>query len=270
MSANQLILKRTALGTTYLDLLDRSGFTLVDMNMIEPFSIDDKNYHPTSIVFERDSTMYAIRSDWTRTLLNFNNNYYSNDTKFGYYGPVVREQESFYQAGVEIYQASNQDIINTLLMHIQFVENSTEERIKTFVINNDQLLDLFIEKYDLDEELKTLVYSKNLSELRRVLGSDHDLYKILSAKVSDQYKMIYEIFGDHEVIQLIEKVKDVLQAQNENSKFILDLSFRSPQSYYNGLYFQAFLNTNSPVLSGGQYNSSAFGIGLNLSDGGLL
>lgn len=270
MSANQLILKRTALGTTYLDLLDRSGFTLVDMNMIEPFSIEDKNHHPTSIVFERDSTMYAIRSDWTRTLLNFNNNYYSNDTKFGYFGPVVREHESFYQAGVEIYKASNQDIINTLLMHIQFVENSTEDTIKTFVINNDQLLDLFIDKYKLSENVRTLVYSKNISELRHVLGTDHDLYKIISAKVSEQYGMIQQLFGDTEIMQLIERVKDVIKSQNKEMKFILDLSFRSPQKYYNGLYFQAFLNANSPVLSGGQYNSSAFGIGLNLSDGGLL
>ena len=155
-------------------------------------------------------------------------------------------------------------------MYKRQVENSTEDTIKTFVINNDQLLDLFIDKYKLSENIRTLVYSKNISELRRVLGTDHDLYKIISAKVSEQYEMIQQLFGDTEIMQLIERVKDVIKSQNKETKFILDLSFRSPQKYYNGLYFQAFLNANSPVLSGGQYNSSAFGIGLNLSDGGLL
>ena len=53
-------------------------------------------------------------------------------------------------------------------------------------------------------------------------------------------------------------------------KFILDLSFRSPQSYYNGFYFQVFLNHDYPLLSGGEYNSNAFGIAVNLSNGGLL
>ena len=84
MTNNILILKRLDLGQKYLEQLDTAGYTLVDMNMIEPFSIDDKYHHPTSVVFERNNTMYAIRSDWTRTLMNFNSNYYSDDIRFGY------------------------------------------------------------------------------------------------------------------------------------------------------------------------------------------
>lgn len=268
MTNNNFILERLALGQKYLGLLDDSGYTLVDMNMIEPFSIDDKYHHPTSVVFERNNTMYAIRSDWTRTLLNFNSNFYSNDTRFGYFGPVVRENESFYQAGVEIYQATENDIIDALLMHMNFVEECAEINIKTLVINNDQLLDLFIEKYDLRDTVRQLIYTKNISALRQQLGKDHDLYKIMSAKVSDQFKMVGEVFGDTEVMQAIAHLKEKIA--DNNTKFILDLSFRSPQNYYNGLYFQAFLNSNTPILSGGEYNSNSFGIALNLADGGLL
>lgn len=268
MTNNKFILQRLALGQKYLEQLDDSGYTLVDMNMIEPFSIDDKYHHPTSVVFERNNAMYAIRSDWTRTLLNFNSNFYSDDKRFGYFGPVVRENESFYQAGVEIYKAAEKDIIEALLMHMNFVEECAETQIKTLVINNDQLIDLFIEKYKLPDSVRQLIYTKNISELRQQLGKDHDLYKIMSAKVSDQFKMVSEIFGDTEVMQAITHLKTKISS--EDRKFILDLSFRSPQNYYNGLYFQAFLNSNSPILSGGQYNSNAFGIALNLTDGGLL
>ena len=268
MTNNQFILERLSLGQKYLEQLDGSGYTLIDMNMIEPFSIDDKYHHPTSVVFERNNTMYAIRSDWTRTLLNFNNNYYSDDVKFGYFGPVVREHESFYQAGVEIYKAEEDDVIEALLMHKNFVESYADKPLGTFVINNDQLIDSFIEKYDLPESIRQLIYSKNISELRNVLGKDHDLYKILSAKVSNQFKMVNEILGDTKALQAIAHLKE--EVASDDTKFILDLSFRSPQNYYNGLYFQAFLNSNSAVLSGGEYNSHAFGIGLNITDGGLL
>lgn len=270
MTKNNEILKRMTLGTEYLKRLDKSGYTLVDMNMIEPFSLDDKNHHPTSIVFERDSTIYAIRSDWTRTLLNFNNNYFSDDRKFGYFGPVVREETSFYQAGAEIYHANEADIIESIISHINFVHENSNKRINTFVINNDQLIDLFVDQYGLSEEIRPLIYSKNISDLRDELGENHDLYKILSARVSTQFELIDELFKSTDIMKLINEIRKELAKVNDNIKFILDLSFRSPQRYYNGLYFQAFLNTNSPVLSGGQYNSSAFGLGLNISDGGLL
>lgn len=265
---NKFILQRLALGLDYLELLNDSGYKLIDMNIIEPFSMDDKNHHPTSIVFERNNAMYAIRSDWTRTLLNYNASYYSDETRFGYFGPVVRNNESFYQAGVEIYKASEDDIIDSLLMHMDFVEESANTWIKTLVINNDQLIDLFIDKYRLDENIRQLIYTKNISELRQVLGKEHDLYKIMSAKVSHQFEMVSNIFGDTEIMKTIIHLKNVVQ--NSDTKTILDLSFRSPQSYYNGLYFQAFLNSNTPILSGGQYNSNAFGIALDLADGGLL
>ena len=76
-------------------------------------------------------------------------------------------------------------------------------------------------------------------------------------------------FGDTEEMAVIYLLKDMLDKRN--TKMILDLSFRSPQKYYNGLYFQAFLQGNSkPTFSGGQYANGWFGIGLNLSKGGFL
>ena len=141
----------------------------------------------------------------------------------------------------------------------------------TVALSKGRLFDDFVsylEKYQLSEDIRQLIYSKNISELRRVLGKDHDLYKIISAKVSDQFDMVSKIFGDTKAMQAISHLKE--EITEENTKFILDLSFRSPQNYYNGLYFQAFLNSNSPILSGGEYNSNAFGIALNLADGGLI
>lgn len=266
--SNQLILRRLSLGLNYLKMLDKDQYSLVDMNMIEPFSLEDKNHHPTNIVFERNSQMLAIRSDWTRTLLNYNNAFASEERKYGYFGPVIREHETFYQAGVEIFKASEDDIIDSLMMHLNFIKEFAEQDITTIVISNDQLIDMFIAKYELDETIKPLIYDKAVSDIKKMVGEDHPLYKILTAKVSEQFNLVNEIFEGSNIMKFINHFKDVT-AKN-HTKFILDLSFRSPQSYYNGFYFQAFSNHDFPVLSGGEYNSNAFGIGLNLSDGGLL
>lgn len=266
--SNPLILKKLTLGLNYLELLDKDQYTLVDMNMIEPFSIEDKNHHPTNIIFERSSRLFAIRSDWTRTLLNYNNAFQSDVRKYGYFGPVIREHETFYQAGVEIFEATAQDIIDSLVMHLDFVKAAAEEEITTIVINNDQLIDMFISKFDLDADIKSLIYDKAISDIRKITGSDHPLYQIMVATVSNQFDLVNDIFKGTDIMTFINHFKSVVE--DDNIKFILDLSFRSPQTYYNGVYFQAFSTQDSPVLSGGEYNSNAFGIGLNLSDGGLL
>src|SRR5699024_12492514 len=98
-------------------------------------------------------------------------------------------------------KAAEKDIIEALLMHMNYVEECAETQIKTLVINNDQLIDLFIEKYKLPDSVRQLIYTKNISGLRQQLGKDHDLYKIMSAKGSDQFKMVSEIFGDRGVMQ---------------------------------------------------------------------
>lgn len=265
---NQLILKKLTLGLNYLDLLHKDNYTLVDMNMIEPFSTEDKSYHPTNIIFERNSQIFAIRSDWTRTLLNYNNAFASEDRKYGYFGPVIREHETFYQAGVEIFEATEEDIIESLNMHLKFIKDFAEQNITTIVINNDQLIDLFISKYNLNEDIKPLIYDKAISDIKKIVGDEHPLYKIMIATVSDQFNLVNDIFEDSNIMKFINHFKNVVT--EGETRFILDLSFRSPQTYYNGFYFQAFSTHDSPILSGGEYNSNAFGIGLNLSDGGLL
>lgn len=74
--SNQELLNRISLGYQYTKLMADQGYRLIDLNMIEPFRIEDKKFQPSSIVFERDERMYSIRSDWTRSLLNFNEAYF--------------------------------------------------------------------------------------------------------------------------------------------------------------------------------------------------
>lgn len=140
--------------------------------------------------------------------------------------------------------------------------------LRSLVTNNDYLIDLYIEKYDLDNEIRYLIYDKNLSEIKEKLGITHPLYIILSTRVSQQFNLIQQEFSDDTRMKLINQIKNI--AEQHQVKFMLDLSFRSPQSYYNGLYFQVFLNYDIPLLSGGEYNEGAFGIAINLEDGGLV
>lgn len=265
---NELIIRRLKFAQDYTQLLADENYQLVDMNMVEPFNIDDKRHHSSTIIFEKNEQLFSIRSDWTRSLLNYNENYTLDDRFFGYFGPVVRNYETFHQAGVELYGPSDEEILSSIDMHLSFVAERYDEKFQSIVVNDDTLLDLYIEKYRLEDDIRTLVHEKNLSEIKKRLGGSHSLYTLLSAKVSDQIDLVNTEFGDSDIMRFIERLKQLLEKYD--MKFILDLSFRSPQSYYNGFYFQAFLNHDYPLLSGGEYNSSAFGIAVNLSDGGLL
>lgn len=130
------------------------------------------------------------------------------------------------------------------------------------------MLDRFIEHYQLSANIKQLIVDKDLSTLKEQLGEAHPLYHLMRAPVSQQYDRVNQLFKECQEMRMIHQLKDSMQARG--TKFVLDLSFRSPQSYYNGFYFQAFLGENTPILSGGQYAEGAFGIGINLSKGGLL
>lgn len=265
---NTLIINRLKLAQDYTELLDREGYHLVDMNMVEPFYIEDKEHHPSTIIFERNEQLMSIRSDWTRSLLNYNENFYLSQRLFGYFGPVVRGYETFYQAGVELYGPGEEEVLKSIDMHLSFFKNKTADTYRAVVVNNDKLIDLYMEKYGLDASIKELIYEKNISEIRKVLGGHHPLTVLMTAKVSDQIDIINDEFQESAELDFINHLRSHLA--DYNMKFILDLSFRSPQSYYNGFYFQVFLNHDYPLLSGGEYNSSAFGIAVNLSNGGLL
>lgn len=265
---NELIMNRLKLAQDYTQLLDREGYQLIDMNMVEPFQIEDKRHHTSTIIFEKNEQLFSIRSDWTRSLLNYNENYYLSHRFFGYFGPVVRNYKTFYQAGVELYGPTEAEVLKSIDMHLSFIEEQNGRTFRSIIVNDDKLLDLYIEKYGLDDDIRKLVYEKNLSELKKDLGDTHPLYVLMAAKVSDQMNLVNEAFGDTNIMKFLNHLNEYLDKYN--MKFILDLSFRSPQSYYNGFYFQVFLNHDYPLLSGGEYNSSAFGIAVNLSNGGLL
>ncbi|WP_411842965.1 ATP phosphoribosyltransferase regulatory subunit [Salinicoccus sp. HZC-1] len=265
---NALIMNRLKLAQDYTRLLDQEGYQLIDMNMVEPFQIEDKRHHSSTIIFEKNEQIFSIRSDWTRSLLNYNENYYLSHRFFGYFGPVVRNYKTFYQAGVELYGPTEDEVLKSIDMHLSFIEDRNGGEFRSIVVNDDKLLDFYIEKYGLDTDIRKLVYEKNLSELKKRLGSEHPLYILMAAKVSEQINLVNNEFGDTDIMKFLNHLNAYLEKYN--MKFILDLSFRSPQSYYNGFYFQIFLNHDYPLLSGGEYNSSAFGIAVNLSNGGLL
>lgn len=269
--SNRKMLERIALGYKYTKLLADQGYKLIDLNMIEPFRLEDKKYQPSSIVFERAERMYAIRSDWTRSLLNYNENYFLDERMFCYYGPVIRNFSSFYQAGVEIYEPTLAEIVSSIKLHLDFINanaSKQNKKLRSLVINNDSLIDLYLKKYNLQEQIRDLIYDKNLSGLREEIGNNHPLCRILSTKASQQFEIVQQEFPADQEMQIIDQIKAI--ADDFQIRFMLDLSFRSPQTYYNGVYFQVFLNYDTPLLSGGEYNEGDFGIALNIESGGLV
>lgn len=265
---NQMILKQIQLVVQYMQRLSEAGYQLIDLNMVEPFQLETKNFHPDSIVFERNQQLYALRSDWTRSILNYNQSFQMSQQKFGYFGPVLREFQTQYQAGVELFQPSLDETLESIELHLNFVSQLSASELTILVVNNDELLDRYLEEDNLDKRIKQLVVDKDLSALREQLGELHPLYRLMSVPVSQQFELVNERFGDSEAMKIIHRLKE--RMDQTGTRFILDLSFRSPQSYYNGFYFQAFLSESTPILSGGQYAEGAFGIGINLSRGGLI
>lgn len=267
--ATSYVLQRISLARDYLETVSNAGFQLIDLNMVEPFNGDEKDQYPSNIVFEKDNQLYAIRSDWTRSILNYMKTYKLDQDNFAYYGPMIRDHKSTYQAGVELVNPGPEAMASTIQLHLDFVENKSQEKFNIIVVNNEDILDMYIEKFAFGPEIKGYVVEKNLSALANVLGKDHYFYQLMTRPVSDQFGLVNRDFGDTEAMSVIHLLKEKLV--EGNTKLILDLSFRSPQAYYNGFYFQAFLNNNSkPIFSGGQYANGWFGIGMNLSKGGFL
>lgn len=266
--AKPLSIKRLKLAHDYLSKLDEAGYKIIDLNMIELFQLEDKKYNPSNIVIERDQKIYAIRSDWTRSLLKYQDMYHLNNKSFGYFGPVLRDFETFYQAGTELYEVDKVEIKESILLHLEFIQNRSKDNIRTVIVNDEKLIDLYIDKYKLDSSIKTILFDKDISALEEKVGSDHPLYQLMITPVSKQFTLVKEEFEDDEIFPFIMELKEA--SNRFGAAFILDLSFRSPQEYYNGFYFQVFLNENAPILSGGEYNHHSFGIAINLSNGGLL
>lgn len=269
MVDQNVVLRRTEFVGRYLKRLTAQGIELLDLNMIEPFYFEDKIYQPSNIVFERNHEMQAIRSDWTRSILNYKNLYNLLSNQFGYFGPVIRNNQTVYQAGVELFDATEAEIIESITDHLDFIKKENNGSAHLIIVNDVELIDLYLEKYQLDDPaLKESIFDKNFSSLAESVGKDHPLYKVMTIPVSQQYALVEQELKETKQMQFLQKLKEALQAYN--LKFILDLSFRSPQSYYDGVYCQVFLDKNLPVLTGGQYDKTAFGLAINLTDGGIF
>jgi len=265
-----LMIQSLNLASNYLSRLNKEGYKIIDLNMIELFELEDKKYQPSNIVIERNQKIYSLRSDWTRSLLKYQNEYHLKDRTFGYFGPVLRDFETSYQAGAELYEASEGQIKDSILLHLDFIQNQDKGDIRTIIVNDEKLIDLYINKYDLTPSIKQVVFDKDISALEELLGTGHPLYQLMVTPVSKQLNLVKEEFAgeDHKSLEFLIDLKE--KVSQFNADFILDLSFRSPQSYYNGFFIQAFLKENAPILTGGEYNHNSFGLAINLSNGGLL
>lgn len=111
---NQTILNQIQLVARYMQRLANEGYQLIDLNMVEPFQLETKSIHPDSIVFERNQQLFALRSDWTRSILNYKQSYQLSQQKFAYFGPVLRKFQTHYQAGVELFRPNLEEMLASI------------------------------------------------------------------------------------------------------------------------------------------------------------
>src|SRR5699024_9964001 len=95
--------------------------------------------------------------------------------------------------------------------------------IQTMIINDDKLIDLYLEKYDLSSSFKQLIYDKDISSLRESLGAEHPLYQLMILPVSQQFAHVIAEFEEQPLIKALQQLQT--QVASFQFKFILDLSF---------------------------------------------
>lgn len=261
------ILKRTVLAAKYLEMLADADYRLIDLNLIEPIDAKDALAMHSENTFERGGRWYHLRSDWTRSLVAYSDAFDKALSRYGYFGPVVRHKRTYYQAGMELYQAELPEMLAAIQMHLDFIQAEAGTNIQTIIVNDLRILGKYQAKYDLSEEVMQVVAEKDLSSLAELLGREHAIYQLLAQPVKQQFAQIQAEFKGEADLAFLEGLQALLEGSQ--SKFLVDLSFTPPHSYYNGIYFQAFLTDYQPILTGGQYGNQSFGIGIDLSQGGL-
>ncbi|VDG76699.1 ATP phosphoribosyltransferase regulatory subunit [Actinobaculum suis] len=257
----QALRREQELMAAYAARLEGEGYELMNLNLVEPYHEEDKLYHPSTVVYAQSGRLYSLRSDWTWSLIKYRQRYRMRSSRVGYVGPVVRGTGSYNQAGVELYAPAPEDIYPCLRWHVDFLKEWTGQNLDLVVVNDESLLNLYLESSGLGKETAALVYEKNLSRLAASLGWDHPLTRVLKGKVSEQFAQIRADFPESPALAWLEKLRDALRVDTE--RVVLDLSFRPPQKYYNGFFFQVIGPQAEVLMSGGSYRDG-FGIGISL------
>jgi len=270
---NEALLAKKQREMEFLHHFHQLGYDLIDLRIVEKFewtklSHDDLHLMVNRHKWQKDDTIYALRSDWTNAIVRYRKQYHLRADKIAYSGPVYSLQGEKHQLGVETFTDSIPKQIEVLGDMIAFMENNLDLSLSVAVVSHNKLLKKIVSPKELeDESIRKFISERNQDALKYRLGEDHPLIGLMDqapAKQSTYLKEHYPELTAH--LNELAEWETALKRKNVDYVYSDMLALPS-QSYYKGIFIQLYgQNHTEPVASGGQYTSSskAFGMAINI------
>lgn len=270
---NQALMKTKQKEMDFLHHFHQRSYELIDLGIVESFqwkdlSQDDLHLMERRHKWERNGTLFALRSDWTNAIVRYRKKYHLHADKIAYAGSVYTIESEREQLGVEIFSADVKEQFQVLEDMIDFLQQELGTTLSVGVVSHNKLLKKLLNKDEqADELVQQYIRERNYDALGYRLGKDHLLVRLMKEAPADQGDYLKEHFPE-----LAAQLKEIEQWQDQldslGVEFVYsDLLAVPLQSYYNGIFIHFYeKNTVNPIASGGQYTSSskAFGMAITI------
>lgn len=270
---NQDLIKTKQKELDFLHHFNQRSYELLDLGIVESFqwqtlSQDDLHLMERRHKWERNGTLFALRSDWTNAIVRYRKKYHLHADKIAYAGSVYTVDSERKQLGAEIFSEDEQEQFQALQDMIRFLRQELDTTLSVGVVSHNMLLKRLLkpDEYE-DESIQQYIQERNYDALVHRLGKQHLLVRLMKEEPADQ--------GDYlrqNVPELRDQLNEIEQWKNQldslGVEFVYsDLLAIPKQSYYQGIFIHIYeKDTVNPIASGGQYTSSskAFGMAITI------
>lgn len=270
MNQDLMKIKQKEIG--FLQHFQQRGYELMDLGIVESFqwtelSQDDLHLMGRRHNWERNGTLFALRSDWTNAIVRYRKKYHLHADKIAYAGSVYTVDSERKQLGVEIFSEGVKEQLQVLEDMICFLQQELDTTLSVGVISHNQLLKKLLNKEEhADEWVQQYIQERNYDALGSRLGKDHLLVRLMKEAPADQGDYLKKHFPE-----LTAQLNEIEQWQDQLAslgvEFVYsDLLAVPMQSYYKGIFIHIYeKDTVNPIASGGQYTSSSKAFGMALT-----
>lgn len=270
MNQDLMKIKQKEMG--FLQHFQQRGYELMDLGIVESFqwtelSQDDLHLMERRHNWERNGTLFALRSDWTNAIVRYRKKYHLHADKIAYAGSVYTVDSERKQLGVEIFSEGVKEQLQVLEDMICFLQQELDTTLSVGVISHNQLLKKLLNKEEhADELVQQYIQERNYDALGSRLGKDHLLVRLMKEAPADQGDYLKKHFPE-----LTGQLNEIEQWQDQLAslgvEFVYsDLLAVPTQSYYKGIFIHIYeKDTVNPIASGGQYTSSSKAFGMALT-----
>lgn len=256
----------------FLQQAEMHGFKIIDTDFIETLnwtqlSKDDLRQMNERSVWQNETTLYALRNDFTDQLKRYYSIYQRHHDLIAYSGPIARHHRVVTHLGLECYEPTIQHIQQAYTFFKSYIETVLHERIDYVVLGHFELIQLLLGPKAENHTLLNLLEQRNISELISQLSVSHPLVQLLNMPTHVGIDHLHTLYPeDHRILQSLTRWTTFLK-QIGIEDIHLDITPQPPRSYYTGTFIKSYLSSGK-VLSGGYYcdDLEGFGLGLTLDE----